>query len=116
MPRSTTPPAPHHATRQQTPGEAQEQDADSGLVEFERTPRSKLLPGKLTERPMIGLEVTATLPDHPGDLFGGLRHVSGIVTRDKKSKQLVFEEQLRGCVRRHTAIPRDANVDKGWSR
>jgi hypothetical protein len=90
---------------------AQPQDKDSALVEREWTRIVGQRRGKLTERPMIGQQVTATFVDPPGDLFGTVRRVSGIVTRNA-SKELV----VRSDDGSETPVPRDANVDKGRSR
>jgi hypothetical protein len=90
---------------------AQPQDKDSGLVEREWTRTVGQRRGKLTEHPMIGQQVTATFPAEPGNLFGGLRRVSGTVTRNDAGKLVIRSDDGS-----ETPVPRDANVDKGRSR
>ena len=84
----------------------QSQDKDSALVEREwrRTSRRA---GKLTEPPMIGERVTATFVDPPGDLFGTVRRVSGIVGRNDAGELVVKSDDGT-----ETPVPRDANVDR----
>jgi hypothetical protein len=61
---------------------------------------------------MTGQEVTATFVDPPGDLFGVVRTVSGIVRSNKAGKLVIASDDGT-----ETAVPRDANVDrKGHSR
>jgi hypothetical protein len=91
---------------------AQPQDGQSALVDREWTRTVGQRRGKLTERPMIGQEVTATFVDPPGDLSGTVRRVSGTVTRNA-ARELVIKSGDGS----ETAAPRhDASVDKGRSR
>ncbi len=94
---------------QTTPGEVQQKDKDSGLVEREikreRTPRGKLLPGKLTERTLEGQQVEATWQDRQGQV----QHAAGKVIRDDAG-QLAIESWADG-VRQEATVTRDANVD-----
>ena len=92
-------------------------DADdkSALVERVCT-RSSRRHGELIERPMIGQAVEVEFLDPPGDLFGHVRRVSGIVRRNDAG-ELVVESWADG-IRSETAVPRhDASVTvKGPSR
>jgi hypothetical protein len=90
---------------------AQPQDERNALVDREWTRIVGQRRGKLTERPMIGQEVTATFPNQPGDLFGGLRRVSGTVRRNDAGELVVRSDDGT-----ETPVPRDANVDRGRSR
>ena len=89
----------------------QPQDKDSGLVERAWMSVVGRRRGVVTERPMIGQEVTATFLASPGDLFDGVRRVSGIVRRNDAGELVV-----RGDDGSEIPVPRDANVDRGRSR
>jgi hypothetical protein len=85
-----------------TSGATMPQDEHSALVEREWTRIVGERRGTLTERPMIGQEVTATFLDP----HGGLHHVSGTVRRNEAGELVI--NSANGS---ETAIPRDANVD-----
>jgi hypothetical protein len=88
----------------------QPQDERSGLVRREvHRPwvRTSQRPGVPIEEPMIGERVTATFVDPPGDLFGTVRRVSGIVGRNDAGELVVKSDDGR-----ETPVPRDANVDR----
>lgn len=87
---------------------AQPQDEQSALVEREWTRIVGQRRGKLTERPMIGQEVTATFPNQPGNLYGGLRRVSGTVRRNEAGELVIRSDDGS-----ETPVPPDANVDRG---
>ena len=93
---------------------AQPQDERSALVEREWTRIVGRRRGKLNERPMIDQQVTAIFPAEPGNLFGGLRRVSGTVGRNDAGELVVRSDDGS-----ETPVPRDANVgrmDRGRSR
>jgi hypothetical protein len=73
--------------------------------------RTSKRPGVLIEEPMIGERVTATVLDPPGDLFGTVRRVSGVVGRNESGELVVRSDDGS-----ETPVPRDANVDKGRGR
>jgi hypothetical protein len=90
---------------------AQPQDERSAVVEREWTRIVGRRRGKLTERPMIGQEVTATFLAEPGNLFGGLRRVSGTVGRNEAGELVIRSKDST-----ETLVTRDANVDRGQGR
>jgi hypothetical protein len=59
------------------------------------------------EEPMIGERVTATFVDPPGDLFGTVHRVSGIVGRNDAGELVVTSDDGS-----ETPVPRDAKVDR----
>jgi hypothetical protein len=104
MDSRTSHPPRRDAAQETAAGEAQPQDKHSPLVEREWV-RMTRRGGKQTERPMIGQEVTATFVDPPGDLFGVVRTVSGIVRRNRAGKLVIGSDDGT-----ETPVPRDANV------
>ena len=76
----------------------QPQDKDSGLVKREWR-RTHPVGGVFTERTLEGEKVTATFPNTPGDLFGGLRRVAGTVCRNDAG-ELVVEAGPRASAKK----------------
>ena len=100
MPHDPNPPHTSPAT-----GEVRPHDKDSGLVErsWARTSRKG---GTLTERTLEGETVTARfIGPH-----GGVERAEGKVVRTE-SGELAVESWADG-IRRQTAVPRDASVDR----